>query len=78
MHTSAASAASRLGSVPALPPSLRGGPVTLADGGGLEVLFCGGAEDRVRPGWEKGSGLDSEPQRLPIVSFVGVWDVGGV
>ncbi len=29
----------------------------------------GGAEPTVRPGWEKGSGEDSLPQRLPI--FVG-------
>ncbi len=32
------------------------------------MLFEGaGAEERVRPGWEKGSGEDSLPQRLPIL-----------
>ena len=40
----------------------------MADGGGLAVPLGAGTEERVRPGWEKGSGLDSEPQRFPIVS----------
>lgn len=40
--------------------------------GGLEVAFWGGAEERVRPGVEKASGLDSEPQRLPILVVVEV------
>lgn len=31
------------------------------------VLLGGGAEERVRPGWAKGSGEDSLPQILPMV-----------
>ena len=31
------------------------------------VLLGAGAEERVRPGWAKGSGDDSLPQRFPMV-----------
>jgi len=31
----------------------------------------GGVEESVRPGWEKGSGEDSFPHRLPIMK---VWE----
>ena len=75
--TSAACAAARLAStlsasVPPVvpypppllePPSVRGGPPTL---GGLEEDCCGGAELRVRPGWENASLSEEVEQRLPI------------
>lgn len=54
-----------------LPPSVRGGPPTLrACEGTLDVVFGGGAESRVRPGWEKASSLAAEdlPQMLPMIS----------
>lgn len=34
-------------------------------------MFWGGAEERVRPGVEKASVLDSEPHRLPILAVLG-------
>ena len=46
------------------PPSFRGGPPTL---GGREEDCCGGAELRVRPGWEKASLSEEVEQRFPIL-----------
>lgn len=37
------------------------------------LLLFAGADERVRPGWEKGS-ADSLPQRLPIL---GEWKLAG-
>jgi hypothetical protein len=51
-----------------LEPSVRGGPPTFL--GMDDVLFGGGAEDKVLPGCEKAS-VDSLPQQLPIVSWLG-------
>jgi len=48
-----------------LEPSLWAGPPTVR--GREEVVLGGGAEERIRPGCEKGSGEDSFPQRLPIL-----------
>ena len=82
LRTSAASAAFLLASSCALllcgtgeaEPSVRGGPPTTTflgtDEVGFVVVFCGAAEERVRPGWEKASGEDSLPQRLPIVELL--------
>jgi len=50
-----------------LPPSVLGGPPTFLCAGMGEVVWGAGAEERVRPGWEKGSFEDSLPQRAPIV-----------
>jgi hypothetical protein len=50
-----------------LPPSVLGGPPTFLCAGTEEVVWGGGADERVRPGWEKGSEGDSLPQRAPIV-----------
>jgi hypothetical protein len=75
-HTSAASAALRLASSAALPspasagvdpdPNVRGGPPTFFGSEEMGFWFCGGAEESMRPGWEKGSEEDSLEQRLPI------------
>ena len=37
--------------------------------GTLDELLGAGAEERVRPGCAKESGLDSEPQMLPIMAW---------
>lgn len=50
-------------------PRVRAGPPTTVFLGSVEILgvVLAGAEERVRPGWEKTSGEDSLPQRLPMV-----------
>jgi len=53
-----------------LPPSVLGGPPTFLCARAEEVIFGGGAEETVRPGWEKGSFEDSLPQRAPIVHIM--------
>jgi hypothetical protein len=79
-HTSAASAAFLRASLASSllgedPPRVRGGPPTFL--GTLEVRFWfaadgGAAEERVRPGWAKGSvGLEELLQQLPMVGLGG-------
>jgi hypothetical protein len=53
-----------------VPPSVLGGPPTFLCAGTEEVVFVGGAEERVRPGWEKGSFEDSLLQRAPILYII--------
>jgi hypothetical protein len=53
----------------AAPPSVRGGPPTFRGTEEVFALFGAGAESRVRPGWENGSGDDSLPHKLPIVCY---------
>ena len=71
VHTSAARAAALLASSLSLdaafdPPNVWPWPVVWGIvARGVEEGF--GAEPTVRPGGEKGSGLDGLPQRLPIV-----------
>ena len=70
VHTSAARAAALLASSLSPdaafdPPNVWPWPVVLGMvARGVEEW--GGAEPTVRPGWEKGSGLEGLPQRLPI------------